>query len=121
MPPLRVKLPQGLPYAVGPGWEHGIGQDRRAARAFHDIGNFTLRRGDSHGADTRGNSAVKHMDNHGTAGNVGKRFARQPGRGHPGRNQDNGIHGIWVWAIRICGGGGGRPLPCMLHTGRAAV
>ena len=36
--------------------------------------------------------ALGDMDDHRPAGNVGQRLARQPGRGHAGRDQDKGGH-----------------------------
>ena len=37
----------------------------------------------------------RHMHDHRAAGDVGQRLARQAGRGHAGRDQDERGHGVW--------------------------
>ncbi|GBQ52070.1 hypothetical protein AA15973_2647 [Komagataeibacter sucrofermentans DSM 15973] len=66
----------------------------------HYIGNGAVGGGNGNRADACCLRALEHMHDHGAARDIGKRFARQTGRGHPGRNQDNRVHGVWVWAIR---------------------
>ena len=69
----------------------GTGQDRAPARLadcrfdFRRIGRY------HHRADGGGFRPPQHMRDHRLAGNVGERFARQPGRGHAGRDEDEHI------------------------------
>jgi hypothetical protein len=61
---------------------------RAAAGLFH-ASQDRLGIGRNHnGSDISGLGAPQHMHNHRLAGDVGERFAGQPGGGQAGRNQD---------------------------------
>ena len=88
---LGVERLQRLVDAVGAGGVVGPRHHGAAAGLFH-------RRRDRLGigrhhrlADLGGLRAAQHMHDHRLAGDIGQRLAGQPGRGHAGRDQDDGV------------------------------
>ena len=88
---LRIDLAERLEDAVGAGGVIRRGHHRAAAGLIHSRGDFRRVGRDHDRADIGGLRAAQDMHDHRLAGDIGKRFAREPGRGHAGGNQDENI------------------------------
>ena len=69
----------------------GPGHDGDAAHPFNRRNHLRSVGRHNHRADARFLRSPPNMDDHRLAANVGQRLSRQAGRGHAGRNKDDGI------------------------------
>jgi len=76
--------------AVGAGRESRVGQNRPAALARDHNGDLAITRRHDHGPDLSRDRMPPDMQDHRRSGDVGERLSRQPRRGEPGRDQDDG-------------------------------
>ena len=83
--PLRIDLAERLEDAVGAGGVIGRRHHRAAAGLIHSRGDFRRVGGDHNRADIGGLRAAQDMHDHWLAGDIGKRFAREPGWRPDGR------------------------------------
>ena len=69
----------------------GSRHHRAAAGFIHNRGDLRRVGRDHHRAEFGGLRAAQDMHDHRLAGDIGKRFARQPACGHAGGNEDKNI------------------------------
>ena len=72
----------------------GPRHDGAAAGLFHSRGDLGRIGRDHDRADAGGLRAAQHVHDHRLAGDIGERLARQPGRGHAGRDEDEDVSAI---------------------------
>ena len=89
--PSRIDHAERLEDAVGAGRVVGPRHHRPAAGLFHSRGDGLVVGGHHDPAEPAASARRQHMHDHRLAGDIGQRLAGQPGRGHAGRDQDDGV------------------------------
>src|SRR3954452_9849573 len=92
-PAFWIDYTERLENAIGAGRVIGPGHDGPPAGLFHSRRDDLVVARHHHGAEAGGFGAPEHLHDHRQAGDIGQRLAGQPGRGHPGRDEDEDVVG----------------------------
>ena len=97
VPALGIEALERLEDAVGAGRVVGAGHARRSPPArSHRLDDLGLVGRDHDRAEPGLHGAAPDMDDHRLAVDVGQRLARQPGRGHAGGDENDGVGHRWT-------------------------